>query len=108
MALQHALWTISRENIGKALVSPAPSIRESFIEKAIEAERRYLDEGIRRALGLWASELEPELMFNAGKTRPFGITAKGHSTPYILIKWDDNFYLTGESRRFPVSYAAPR
>jgi hypothetical protein len=79
-----------------------PSIRESFFEQVVKAEREYLEEGIRRALGLWVSELEPELMYRVGKTRPFGVTAKGHGTPYISIGWDENFYLTGESRRYPV------
>lgn len=86
---------------------PMPSIRESFLDRAIEAERAYLDEGIKRALSLWVSELEPELMFRVGQTRPFGLTAKGHGTPYISIKWDENFYLTGESRRYPIERRIP-
>ena len=85
----------------RAMPSPLPS----FYEQALAAERRYLDEGIRRALCLWVSELEPELMFRVGETRPFGVTAKGHGVPYIDIGWDPNFYLNGEPIRYPVGYS---
>lgn len=102
MALPNGNWIISKEDLEAAITTPMPSIRESFMEQAIRAERAYLEEGIRRALGLWVSELEPELMYRTGKTRPFGVTAKGRGTPYISIGWDENFYLTGESQRYPI------
>ncbi len=107
MAIMQSPWTISKEDLEAAMALPMPSIRESFLEQCIAAERAYLDEGIKRALSLWVSELEPELMFRTGQTRPFGLTAKGHGTPYISIKWDENFYLTGEPRRFPIERRLP-
>jgi hypothetical protein len=91
-----------------AISMPMPSLRDDLYSKILAAERAYLDEGIRRALSLWVSELEPELMFRPGQTRPFGLTAKGHWTPYISIKWDENFYLTGEPRRYPIERSLPR
>lgn len=103
MALQTGPWAISKEDLEAILATPMPSIRDDFYSKVVAAERAYLEEGVKRALGLWVSELEPELMFRYNETRPFGVTAKGHGTPYISIKWDENFYLTGEPRRYPVS-----
>ena len=94
-------WKVTAEDI-EAILNEPPIITPAFLDQTISAEAKYLDEGIRRALGLWASELEPELMYLHGQTRPFGITAKGHRTPYIEIKWDDNFYLTGEPQRYSI------
>lgn len=102
MALQTGRWSISKEDLEAAIAAPPPSIRESFFEQMVKAERAHMDDGVRRALSLWVSELEPELMFRTGRTRPFGLTAKGHGTPYITIKWDDNFYLTGDPIRYPI------
>lgn len=107
MAIIQSPWQISKEDLEAAMATPMPSIRESFLEQCIAAEARYMDEGVRRALSLWVSELEPELMFRTGQTRPFGLTAKGHGTPYIDIKWDNNFYLTGESIRYPIGRRHP-
>ncbi len=95
------IWSISKEDLESALATPFP-LSSSFFDQMVSAERRYIDEGVRRALSLWVSELEPELMFPMGETRPFGLTAKGHGTPYIEIKWDENFYLTGDPIRYPV------
>jgi hypothetical protein len=97
-------WTISKEDWEAALSRPSTFL-SSFYEQAVAAEQRYLDEGIRRALGLWVSELEPELMFTMGQTRPFGVTAKGHGVPYIEIRWDENYYPTSDPIRYPISYA---
>jgi hypothetical protein len=102
MAVPQMPWTISKEDI-EAVIS-MPPILNQFYDQMVNVERKYLEEGIRRALGLWVSELEPSLMYRVGQTRPFGVTAVGHWTPYIEIKWDDNFYLTGEPIRYPVSY----
>jgi hypothetical protein len=103
MALQASPWLMSQKDIDAVLSTPMQSITQQYFNAMVEAERAYLDEGLRRALGLWVSELEPEFMYRAGSTRPFGLTAKGHGTPYIEIKWDDNFYLTGDSIRYPIS-----
>ncbi len=100
MALITAPWQISKEDMDRMLAQPMPSIRDSFITQLIEAERRYLDEGIRRALGLWVSELEPELMYRSGHTRPFGITARGHLTPYIWIKWDETYHFQRDGEQW--------
>ena len=100
MALPQVPWTISKEDLEAAIT--APPLTSTFFEQAVKAERRYVEEGVRCALGLWVSELEPELMFRVGEPRPFGLTAKGHGTPYIEIKWDESFYLTGEPIRYPV------
>lgn len=108
MALQIEPWSISKEDLAAVIATPMPSLQEDFYAKIVDAERSYVDEGVKRALSLWASELEPELMFRGMETRPFGVTAKGHGTPYIRIKWDPNFYLTGEPRRFPVERVRPR
>lgn len=101
MALPNGSWMISKEDWEAGLSIPAIFI-PALYEQGLRAESRYLDEGIRRALGLWVSELEPELMFHMGQTRPFGVTAKGHGTPYIEIKWDENFYPTGDPIRYPI------
>lgn len=100
MAISQSPWLISKEDLEAAIALPA--VLPSFYERVVKAERAYIEEGVRRALSLWVSELEPELMFRIGETRPFGLTAKGHGTPYIDIKWDRNFYLTGESIRYPI------
>jgi hypothetical protein len=102
MALQNTPWTISKEHLEAALRTPMPSIKDQFYDRMVAAERSYVEKGVRLALGLWVSELEPELMFRQGSPRPFGLTAKGHGTPYISIKWDPNFYLTGEPQRIYV------
>ena len=103
MALPQGQWTISKEDLDASFVK-MPSFMSQFYDQALTAERKYLDEGIRRALGLWVSELEPSLMFRTGHPRPFGVTAKGHYTPYIEIKWDEKCYLTGDPIRYPVTY----
>lgn len=102
MALQSGLWTISKEDLEEAIAMPMPSLKYDIYSKIVAAERSYVEEGVKRALCLWVSELEPELMFRQMETRPFGVTAKGHGTPYISIKWDKDFYLTGESIRYPI------
>lgn len=102
MALPTGPWSISKEDLEAAFAMPP--LLTSFYDQMVSAEQKYLEEGIRRALGLWVSELEPSLMYRQGSTRPFGVTAVGHRTPYIEIKWDENFYLSGEPIRYPVSY----
>lgn len=101
MAISQTPWLISKEDLEAAINAPP---LPSFFDEMVRVERRHLEEGIRRALGLWVSELEPELMFRVGEFRPFGVTAKGHGTPYIEIKWDDNFYLNGDPIRYPVRH----
>ena len=107
MAMPTGSWTISKEDLEAVMTAPMPSIRDSLLDQIMRAERAYMDEGVKRALSLWVSELEPELMFRMGETRPFGMTAKGHGKAYISIKWDENFYLTGESRRYPIERRLP-
>lgn len=89
MALSQTSWSASKKDL-EASFSLLPRI--SFIDEMVRAERNYVEDGVRRALGFWVSELEPQLMFRVGETRPFGVTAKGHGTPYIEIKWDENFH----------------
>lgn len=99
MATPQSPWTIRSEDLAALLdIAPMPSLSETIAK----AEREYIDEGVRRALQLWVSELEPQLMFRVGDRMPFALTAKGHDTPYINIKWDSNFYLTGEPRRYYI------
>ena len=105
MPLSLKPWSISKEDLELAMRTPMPSIRDQFFKQMVSAERRYVEEGVKRALGLWVSELEPELMFRYGEARPFGITARGHGTPYIEINWDPNFHPLGESIRYPVGLA---
>lgn len=100
MALPQTPWTISGAEIEQLLSTPP--LWTSFVDKVLEAERDCIEEGIRLALGFWVSELEPELMFRMGKSRPYAVTAKGHGTPYIEFEWDDNFYLTGKPETYPI------
>ena len=102
MTLPQTPWTISKEDIEAAM--KMPPILASFYDQVVKAEARYLDAGIRKALGLWVSELEPELMYHVSKTRPFGLTAKGHGTPYIRFEWDENFYLSGQPETYPIRF----
>ncbi|MCK1536854.1 MULTISPECIES: hypothetical protein [unclassified Bradyrhizobium] len=104
MALPQGPWSISKEDLEAAINAPP---MPSFYDAVVRSHLHDLNEGVRRALCLWVSELEPELMFRVGQSRPFGVTAKGHCTPYIEIKWDDNFYLTGEPIRHQVSRSRP-
>lgn len=100
MATPQTPWKINQEEIDKILSTPL--LLPSFADKVFATECEYIEEGIRRALGFWVSELEPELMFRLGKSRPYGVTAKGHRTPYIEFEWDDNFYLTGKPETYPI------
>ena len=100
MATPQSPWMISSDEMQRLL--SAPLMLESFADKIFKAERDYIEEGIRRALGFWVSELEPELMFRMGRSRPYAVTAKGHRTPYIEFEWDDNFYLTGKPETYPI------
>ncbi len=103
MSLPQGPYTISKEDLEAAIAAPP---LPSFYDQMVSAERRHVEKGVRCALSLWVSELEPELMFRTGQTRPFGVTAKGHRTPYVEIKWDDNFYLTGDPIRCSASRRA--
>ena len=100
MAVPQTPWKISKKEMERLLT--APPMWTSLTDNIFEAERKYIEEGIRRALGFWVSELEPELMYRMGKSRPFAVTAKGHGTPYIEFEWDENFYLTGKPETYPI------
>lgn len=104
MASPDGSWNISAKDLEGIIKTP---MLPSLIDDIIDAEHRHIEEGIRRALGLWVSELEPQLMFLMGKTRPFGITARGHNVAYVRIDWDKNLYLTGEAIRFPIRRVFP-
>lgn len=101
MPLSNTPWTVSLEDL-EALFK-APSLTAQLYDRAVTAERLYLDNGIRQALGMWVSELEPELMFRVGEHRPFGITARGHGTPYVVLRWDEAFTF----RCLPAQICAP-
>lgn len=94
-------WNLSPDDIETILKTPI-SLRDSFLDKVMAAEARHVEDGIRHALGLWVSELEPVLMYRMGKTRPYGVTAKGHNEAYIDIEWDDSFYVSGRPKTYPV------
>lgn len=94
-------WNLSSDDIETILKTPI-SLRDSFLDKVMAAEARHVEDGIRHALGLWVSELEPVLMYRMGKTRPYGVTAKGHNEAYIDIEWDDSFYVSGRPKTYPV------
>lgn len=102
MALQFPVRMSAEEFQALLKMPPMPS----FAEEMARIARRSIDDVVRQALSLWVSELEPELMFSMGEPRPFGVTAKGHGTPYIVIKWGDKFYMTGEPIRHVVALRA--
>lgn len=95
MATPQTPWKINQEEIDKILATPP--LWTSLTDKIFAAERDYIEEGIRRALGFWVSELEPELMYRMGKSRPFGVTAKGHRTPYIEFEWGRQLLSDGQA-----------
>jgi hypothetical protein len=101
MALPTPSWNPSSADIEAILKTPL-SLKDSFLDKVMAAEAKHVEDGIRHALGLWVSELEPVLMYRVGKTRPYGVTAKGHNESYIDIEWDDNFYISNRPETYPV------
>ncbi|WP_439392588.1 hypothetical protein ACRQ5Q_24510 [Bradyrhizobium sp. PMVTL-01] len=101
MALPPPDWTLSRDEID-AIMSTPLSLKDSFLDKVMAAEAQHVEAGIRHALGRWVSELEPVLMYRAGRTRPYGVTAKGHNEAYIDIEWDENFYVRDRPATYPV------
>ena len=94
-------WNPSRADIEAILNTPL-SLKDTFLDKVKAAETKHVEDGIRHALGLWVSELEPVLMYRMGRTRPYGVTAKGHNEAYIDIEWDDNFYVSNKPKTYPV------
>lgn len=101
MALPPPNWTLSKDEI-EAILSTPQSLKDSFLDKVMKAEAEHVEAGIRHALGRWVSELEPVMMYRAGRTRPYGVTAKGHNEAYIDIEWDDNFYVNDRPATYPV------
>ena len=101
MALPLPDWNPSRADIEAILNTPL-SLKDTFLDKVKAAETKHVEDGIRHALGLWVSELEPVLMYRMGRTRPYGVTAKGHNEAYIDIEWDDNFYVSNKPKTYPV------
>lgn len=101
MATPSSPWNISTAEIEAILKTPL-SLKDSFLDKVMAAEAKHVNDGVRHALGLWVSELEPVLLHRMGKTRPYGVTAKGHNKAYIEIEWDDNFYVSDRPETYPV------
>lgn len=101
MALPSPSWHPSMADVELILKTPW-LLKDTFIDKALAAEAKHVQDGIRHALGLWVSELEPVLMYRTGRTRPYGVTAAGHNEAYISIEWDDNFYVSGKPNTYPV------
>jgi hypothetical protein len=104
MALPTPEWSFdkwSESELNAVLNTPLP-LHTSLLSKVAEAEAQHIETGIRNALGLWVSELEPVLMYHVSGTRPYGVTSKGHNDAYISIEWDDNFYLSDRPATYPV------
>lgn len=101
MATPSHTWDLSPADIEAILKTPV-LLKDSFLDKVAAAESKHVETGIRHALGLWVSELEPVLMYRMGRTRPYGVTAKGHNEAYIDIEWDDSFYISDKPKTYPV------
>lgn len=80
---------IDPELLKRALKTPyIPALN---FGKVMAAERATIELGLRIALSLWVSELEPVVMFRGHDPKPYGLTASGHNTPYVLINWPAEF-----------------
>jgi hypothetical protein len=49
----------------------------AWVDEALTAKRRLREEEIRRMLGCWVSEVEPEVVLRAHDSRLLGLTAAG-------------------------------